>query len=76
MNLQVDYAKNTVPIKINDESIDFSDAAEHVGMVRSRKLLALSYTLVWPVLIEATQQQVSMFINCMLAQSSSQALLL
>ena len=35
MNLQVDYAKNTVPIKINDESIDFSDAAEHVGMVRS-----------------------------------------
>ena len=32
---QVDYAKNTVPVKINDESIDFSDAAEHVGMVRS-----------------------------------------
>ena len=35
MNLQVDYAKKTVPIMINDETIDFSDAAEHVGMVRS-----------------------------------------
>jgi hypothetical protein len=35
MNKQVDYIKNTIPIKINNEQIEFTDSAEHVGMVRS-----------------------------------------
>ena len=35
MNFQVDYVKNTVPVKVNEETIHFTEAAEHVGMVRS-----------------------------------------
>ena len=35
MSQTVDYVKNMNPIKINDEKIEFTDSAEHVGMVRS-----------------------------------------
>ena len=35
MSQQVDYTRNINPIKINDEKIEFTDSAEHVGMVRS-----------------------------------------
>ena len=35
MEMPVDYAKKTNSIKINNEQIDFSETAEHVGMVRS-----------------------------------------
>ena len=35
MKFPVDYAKQTHSININNEYIDFSDTAEHVGMVRS-----------------------------------------
>ena len=35
MSQQVDYTRNINPIKINEEKIEFTDSAEHVGMVRS-----------------------------------------
>ena len=35
MKFPVEYAKQTHSININNEYIDFSDTAEHVGMVRS-----------------------------------------
>ena len=35
MKIPVDYVKQTNLIKINSEQIDFSETAEHVGMVRS-----------------------------------------
>ena len=33
--LTVDYLKHVNPIKINGEQIEFTDSAEHVGMIRS-----------------------------------------
>ena len=35
MNLDVEYVKKTFPLKINAESIEYSETAEHVGLIRS-----------------------------------------
>ena len=35
MNLDVEYVKKTFPLKINDVLIEYSETAEHVGMIRS-----------------------------------------
>ena len=35
MSEKVEYSKGINPIKINDEEIKFTEAAEHVGLIRS-----------------------------------------